>query len=430
MPSAASPACASSTRRPSRAQLPGARRVPVRVDDPDRADPARIALGIFSERSREPFRRSRPLSHGSRASASAPSAHMPGFLDRYYYGRRPTGIYIPRYANVTEDGRGEFVRGFGIPGHRANAAAGIARVDEAGVGAELKQRLREPGPWEMVLFGFARDAAARGQSRHAARDSARISWGIPLVHIDCTHGENELKLADRAKPRRRATCWSPRASRTCAPVPRTSRRRAVASTKWAPRAWAAIRRPRCSTRHNQAHDVPNLFITDGSCMTSSGCVNPSLTYMALSARAANSRRRPARVGRALVLLYGRLQRAALASRGPSPRPHTHHELAISGGRSSRSRGSASASAKPHAGGPGRGFRDHRNASAIEGAAIYLIGQSPVPTPSLLRPATRTPRAPKGHAGRELADAPRLSLPPSWGLNPDGPFACFGRVFWA
>jgi choline dehydrogenase-like flavoprotein len=116
-------------------------------------------------------------------------------------------------------------------------------------------------------------------------ENRRDAWGIPLVYIDCSHGENERRLAERANQDavrmliaagfENVTPFGPiSAPGSCVHEMGTAR---------------MGRDPADSVLngHNQAHDIANLFITDGSCMTSMGTVNPSLTYMALSARAAN-----------------------------------------------------------------------------------------------------------------------------------------------
>jgi choline dehydrogenase-like flavoprotein len=211
------------------------------------------------------------------------SGTHPGFLDRYYYGRRPTGFYVPRYINLTENADVDFVRGFGFQGYSGRSSWQRGE-HEVGVGAELKQRLREPGRWEMSLIGFG-EMLPRAANRVTLDETRRDAWGIPLVHIDCTHGDNERRLAERAN--------------------QDAVRMLIAAGFENVTPFAAISAPGSCVhemgtarmghdpansvlnRHNQAHDIANLFITDGSCMVSTGTVNPSLTYMALSARAAN-----------------------------------------------------------------------------------------------------------------------------------------------
>ena len=207
----------------------------------------------------------------------------PGFLDRYYYGRRPTGFYLPRYVNITENDAVDFVRGFGFQGY-SSRSTWQRGADEAGVGAELKQRLRQPGPWEMLLVGFG-EMLPRADNCVTLHESRKDRWGIPLVHIDCTHGENERRVAERAnrdaaQMLAAAGFENIQPSGPVKPPGQCVHEMGTARMGHDP-ATSVL------NRYNQAHDVPNLFITDGSCMTSSGTVNPSLTYMALSARAAN-----------------------------------------------------------------------------------------------------------------------------------------------
>jgi choline dehydrogenase-like flavoprotein len=207
----------------------------------------------------------------------------PGFLDRYYYGRRPTGFYLPRYINITETDGVDFVRGFGFQGISRRSTWNRAQ-NEVGVGAELKQRLRTPGRWEMRLVGFG-EMLPRADNRVTLHATRKDAWGIPVPHIDCTHGENERRLAERAnrdaaQMLAAAGFENIESNGPMKPPGHSVHEMGTARMGHDP-ATSVL------NRHNQAHDVPNLFVTDGSCMTSTGTVNPSLTYMALSARAAN-----------------------------------------------------------------------------------------------------------------------------------------------
>ena len=207
----------------------------------------------------------------------------PRFRDRYYYGRRPTGFYVPRYINVTEKGGADFARGFGFQGY-SGRSSWTRGAKEAGVGAELKERLRTPGPWEMQLIGFG-EMLPRPDNRVRLHATRRDGWGIPLVDIDCTHGENERRLAEHAN-RDAAQMLIAAGFENVAPLGKL----APPGSSVHEMGTARMGRDPANSvlnAHNQAHDVRNLFITDGSCMASSGSVNPSLTYMALSARAAN-----------------------------------------------------------------------------------------------------------------------------------------------
>jgi choline dehydrogenase-like flavoprotein len=207
----------------------------------------------------------------------------PGFLDRYYYGRRPTGFYLPRYINITENEGVDFVRGFGFQGH-ASRTGWRRAANEVGVGAEMKNRLREPGRWEVRLIGFG-EMLPRADNRVTLDASRTDQWGIPLVHIDCTHGENERRIAERANRDAARMLAAAGVENVTSSSPVRSPGDSAHEMGTARMGWD----PATSVlnRHNQAHDVSNLFVADGACMSSSGTVNPSLTFMALSARAAN-----------------------------------------------------------------------------------------------------------------------------------------------
>lgn len=207
----------------------------------------------------------------------------PGYLDRYYYGRRPSSGYLPRYINITEHEGVDFVRGFGFQVHSSRSGWRRA-VNEAGIGADLKKRLREPGRWELHLVGFG-EMLPRADNRVVLDEKRTDNWGIPLVHIDCTHGENERRLAERAnrdaaQMLAAAGFENITSNGPVRPPGHSVHEMGTARMGWDP-ATSVL------NRYNQAHDVNNLFVTDGSCMPSSGTVNPSLTFMALSARAAN-----------------------------------------------------------------------------------------------------------------------------------------------
>jgi choline dehydrogenase-like flavoprotein len=207
----------------------------------------------------------------------------PGFQDRYYYGRRPTGFYLPRYVNVTEKGPVDFARGFAFQGYSGRST--WTRADrEVGIGIELKERMRTPGRWEMQLIGFG-EMLPRADNRVTLHETRKDQWGIPLAHIDVTHGDNERRLAERANRDAAAML-------TAAGFENVTSLGEVKPPGHSVHEMGTCRMGRdpatsVLNRHNQTHDVANLFITDGSCMTSTGSVNPSLTYMALSARAAN-----------------------------------------------------------------------------------------------------------------------------------------------
>ena len=220
------------------------------------------------------------MDHISKAGASGT---VPGLEDKYVYGRRPTGTYVPRFRNL--GGRGDaklgFVRGYGI---QAGAGRdGWTRGTELpALGAELKRQLREPGPWQMTLQGYG-ECLPR-QENYVDLDPARTDqWGIPLLRVHCAWSENERAIREDVKTQsaemlEAAGCKEVETYDHDGPPGFSVHEMGTARMG---------RDPRTSVlnAHNQAHDVPNLFVTDGACMASSSCVNPSLTYMALTARA-------------------------------------------------------------------------------------------------------------------------------------------------
>lgn len=209
------------------------------------------------------------------------SGRMPGFEDYYESGRRPGEIYIPRFRNINSDSQEDFVRGYGYQGeaHRVNWSRG---ADETGYGADFKNSLQKPGDWWFRMTGFG-EMLPRYENHISVDHNNLDQWGIPKLHIDCAFSENELNLQkDIAAEGERilkalgledVTSWvNPASPGLCIHEMGTARMGRDPATS-------------VLNGHNQAHEVSNLFVTDGSCMTSTACQNPSLTYMALTARA-------------------------------------------------------------------------------------------------------------------------------------------------
>lgn len=205
----------------------------------------------------------------------------PGFEDSYYHGRRPNGFYIPRYRNISEPADG-YLRGYAYQGgtFRSTWSRGGA---QAGVGAAFKAQLREPGPWSMWLAGFG-EMLPRPDNR-VTLGKGTDKFGIPIVHIDCTLGDNDRHMITQINADAKAMLEMA----GCSEIVTFPGDRNVGLGVHEMGTARMGRDPATSVLNgfNQAHDVPNLFITDGACMTSSGCQNPSLTYMAITARAAH-----------------------------------------------------------------------------------------------------------------------------------------------
>lgn len=205
-----------------------------------------------------------------------------GFQDNYFYGRRPNGVYVPRFRNLTDsDQRKDYLRGFGYQGGASRPVPAQAE----GIGAELKAQLMEPGPWVFWLGGWGEHLpyADNTISLHTAE---KDQWGLPLLAVSCTFRENEMAMRQDIMD--------------CAAEMLESGGLKNISTFNDAQAYPGLcihemgtarmgRDPKTSVLNgwNQMHDVPNVFNTDGACMTSSANQNPSITYMALTARAAN-----------------------------------------------------------------------------------------------------------------------------------------------
>jgi choline dehydrogenase-like flavoprotein len=203
-----------------------------------------------------------------------------GWADKRVVGNRPNGIYVPRFRNLTTR-HPEFVRGFGFQG-RGFRQEWQARVSTAGIGRSLKQRLTDLGPWIMSLNGFG-EMLPNPQNRCTLDSSVVDAWGIPVLHIDCAWGPNERAIhkdmnVTAAEMLEKAGAKNVQPSRRISTPGNTNHEMGTARM-------GRDAKTSVLTRWNQAWDAPNLFVTDGACMTSSGNQNPSLTYMALTARA-------------------------------------------------------------------------------------------------------------------------------------------------
>jgi len=205
---------------------------------------------------------------------------IPGLLDRIQTGRRPNGIYVPRFRNVSNKEK-NFLRGYGFQGgaERAGWDRGILA---AGFGANFKNSLKQPGPWIMRFHGFGE--CLPNPENYVEIDKERVdAWGVPTLKIHCEWRENEKVMQEdmavaAAEMLAAAGAQEIRPYIAHDPPGLTIHEMGTARMGKDPKTSVL-------NAHNQAHDVPNLFMTDGACMASSSCVNPSLTYMALTARA-------------------------------------------------------------------------------------------------------------------------------------------------
>ncbi len=209
-------------------------------------------------------------------------AVVEGFEDKYVIGRRANGIYIPRYRNIGSDKR-DYTRGFGYQGGASREGWG-RMIAEAGFGPEMKEAAMEPGQWTMNLMGFG-ESLPYHENRMELNFDKKDKWGLPTVHFNAEFRENEAKM--------RKDMMNDAAEMLEAVGAKNVKTYDYGS--WPGMAIHEMgtarmgRDPKTSVLNgwNQIHDCKNVFVTDGSSMTSASCVNPSLTYMALTARAAD-----------------------------------------------------------------------------------------------------------------------------------------------
>jgi choline dehydrogenase-like flavoprotein len=205
-----------------------------------------------------------------------------GDEDKYYIGRRANGIYIPRYRNIGDDKR-DYIRGFGYQGSGSRGSWNRG-VNDMSFGSDYKDAMTKPGPWGMSLGGFG-ETLPYHENKMYLDPTDKDKWGIPLVVFDAEFKENEMKMRkdmmnDAKEMLESAGLKNVRAFDNGSYPGMAIHEMGTARMG---------RDPKTSVLNgnNQLHGVKNVFVTDGACMTSTSCVNPSLTYMALTARAAD-----------------------------------------------------------------------------------------------------------------------------------------------
>ncbi len=205
---------------------------------------------------------------------------IPGMEDRTDHGRRPNGIYVPRFRNVATT-HPDFLRGYGFQGG-ADREGWTRGENLPGFGAEFKHALRTPAPWRFSFYGFG-ECLPRSTNYVELDPDMKDAWGIPALRIHCEWSDNERQLLkDMAVAA--AEMLDAAGAKGIEPIAEDN---APGLTIHEMGTARMGRDPKTSVLNawNQCHDVKNVFVTDGACMTSSACQNPSITYMALTARA-------------------------------------------------------------------------------------------------------------------------------------------------
>jgi choline dehydrogenase-like flavoprotein len=219
------------------------------------------------------------MDHHFRTGASG---MVEGFSDKYEFGRRPTGIYIPRFRNIYDDKR-DYLRGFGYQGGAGRGRG--ADVAEFTIGAALKEALSVPADqWSINFLAFG-EMLPHHDNKITLDKTKKDKWGLPVLSFDVEMKENELKM-------RKDMMADAKEMLQASGVKNIQTYDAGYHVGMGIHEMGTARMgrdPKTSVLNgnNQVWDAPNVFVTDGACMTSASCVNPSLTYMALTARAAD-----------------------------------------------------------------------------------------------------------------------------------------------
>lgn len=218
------------------------------------------------------------IDHHFRAGASGTAE---GYDDKYIYGRRANGIYIPRFQNISGDRKRDYIRGFGYQGGASREGWG-REVAELSIGGEFKDALCEPGQWRMGITGFG-ETLPYHDNKITLDKTRKDKWGLPILAIDCEIKDNEKKM-------RLDMMEDGKEMLEMAGLKNVNSYDAGYTMGMGIHEMGTARMgrdPKTSVLNgnNQVWDATNVYVTDGAAMTSSGCQNPSLTYMAMTARA-------------------------------------------------------------------------------------------------------------------------------------------------
>ena len=208
-------------------------------------------------------------------------ATIDGFRDKYYFGRRPTGVYLPRFRNLGGDRQKDFLRGYAYSMDAGRQLGDVENMQKP-FGAEFKERLTEPGPWTIGMTGMGEHLPYYENHVKLSKDKTD-EWGMPLLEISCEYKENELTMLKDILEQG-AAMLEAAGFRDIKQID-TGENPGLDIHEMGTARMGRDPKESILNAHNQMHAVKNVFVTDGACMTSSACQNPSITYMALTARA-------------------------------------------------------------------------------------------------------------------------------------------------
>jgi choline dehydrogenase-like flavoprotein len=208
------------------------------------------------------------------------SGAMEGYDDKYYYGRRANGIYVPQFRNILGDKR-DYLRGFGYQGG-ASRDGWSKNIAEMNLGGDYKDALSEPGQWTMGIGGFG-EILPYHENKITLDKSKKDAWGLPVLSFDAEWKDNEKKMRvdiknDAIEMLEAAGVKNVAGHDGDGTIGRGIHEMGTARMGKDPKTSVL-------NKWNQVWDAPNVFLTDGAFMVSANCVNPSLTYMAMTARA-------------------------------------------------------------------------------------------------------------------------------------------------
>lgn len=219
------------------------------------------------------------MDHHFRCGASG---KVEGYEDKYYYGRRPNGVYVVRYQNLKGNDR-PYLRGFGYQGG-ASREGWSREIAEMNIGGEFKDAICEPGQWTMGITAFG-EMLPYHENKISLDKTKKDKWGLPVLAIDCEIKDNEKKMRvdmmNDGKEMLEAAGLKDVHTFDGDYYP------GMGIHEMGTARMGRDQKTSVLNEHNQVWDAKNVFVTDGACMTSAACVNPSLTYMALTARAAD-----------------------------------------------------------------------------------------------------------------------------------------------
>ncbi|WP_395344444.1 GMC oxidoreductase [Ningiella sp. W23] len=214
-------------------------------------------------------------------------AKVPGMLDKYTFGRRPIGTYIPNFRFEKTDDV-DFVRGYGLQTYATNRSNTGTTAKQIGIGKEAKAQARQVSDWRFSAFMYG-EVLPYYDNQATLQPSKTDNWGMPLLHIDAKVGENERKMTEQAAVDVKEILEA--GGCTDIQVNKVSQDTHITiGARTHEMGGACMGKDANTSVLNgwaQSHDVPNLFVTDGAAMSSSASQNPSLTYMAITARAAD-----------------------------------------------------------------------------------------------------------------------------------------------